>query len=121
MSDSYLQGGIPCPCRLWTDRLTPVSKIDYILMHMEFMGSHKLSSFNGHRVGWSLISPVVMYTGIVYGPPMDIPACGIMWEMCTRERCNLIRLFDCFHELWPLVVPSWLTCVMLSGCYLARS
>jgi hypothetical protein len=38
------EGGSPCLCRLRTDRLTPVNKIDYVLMHM---GSHKLSSFDG--------------------------------------------------------------------------
>jgi hypothetical protein len=27
------------------------------------------------------------------------------------------RLFDNRCELWPLVVPSWLTCVVLSGCF----
>jgi hypothetical protein len=41
------EGGSPCLCRLRTDRLTPVNKIDYVLMHMGFMGSRKLSSFDG--------------------------------------------------------------------------
>jgi hypothetical protein len=63
---------------------------------------------------------VVMYTGIVYGPPMDSLACGITWKTCTREKCTPTRLFDHCHELWPLMVPSWLPSVVLLGCYLAK-
>jgi hypothetical protein len=33
------------------DQLALVSKLDYVLAHMGFMGSHKLSSFDGRRVG----------------------------------------------------------------------
>jgi hypothetical protein len=69
--------------------------------------------------GRSLTSPAVMYTGIVYEPPTDSPMCNIAWKTRTRERCDPPRLFDCCRELWPLVVPVWLTCVVLSGCYLA--
>jgi hypothetical protein len=67
MSDSELRGGSPYPSQLRIDHLAPVSKFDYVLAHTGFMGSHKLSSFDGHRVGRSLTSPTVMYTGIVYG------------------------------------------------------
>jgi hypothetical protein len=42
MSDSELRGGIPRLCRLRTDRLTPVSKFDYVLVHTRHMKSHKL-------------------------------------------------------------------------------
>jgi hypothetical protein len=41
------EGGSPRLCRLRTDRLTPVNKIGYVLAHMGFMGSNKLSSFDG--------------------------------------------------------------------------
>jgi hypothetical protein len=41
------EDGSPHLCRLRTNRLAQVSKIDYVLMHMRFMGSHKLNSFNG--------------------------------------------------------------------------
>jgi hypothetical protein len=51
MSDLELRASSPCLCRLRIDRLAPVSTFDYVLMHTGFMGSHKLSSFNGHRVG----------------------------------------------------------------------
>jgi hypothetical protein len=51
MSDSELQGGSPCLCQLRTNHLAPVSKFDYVLMHTGFMGSHKLSSFDGRQVG----------------------------------------------------------------------
>jgi hypothetical protein len=43
--------GSPYLCQLRIDRLVPVNKIDYVLMHTGFMGSRKLSSFNGHCVG----------------------------------------------------------------------
>jgi hypothetical protein len=32
--------------------------------------------------------PLEMSIGIVYGPPMDSPVCGIVWKTCTRERWN---------------------------------
>jgi hypothetical protein len=41
------EGGIPRQCRLRTDRLAPVNKIDYVLAHTRFMRSRKLSSFDG--------------------------------------------------------------------------
>jgi hypothetical protein len=110
-------GDSPCLCRWRINRLSPVSKIDYVMVHMGHMESRKLSSFDSHQVGRSLTSPIVMYIGIVYRPPMDSPVCGSMWKTYTRERCNPARLFDCCHELWPLVSPSWLTCVVLSGYF----
>jgi hypothetical protein len=94
-----------------------VSKFEYVLAQTRHMESHKLSSFDGRRVGWSLTSPVVMYTGIVYGWRTDSLACGIMWKTYTRDRCDPAQLFDCCHELWPLVSPSWLTCVVLLGYF----
>jgi hypothetical protein len=44
------EGGSPYLCRLRTDRLAPVNKIDYVLAHMGFMGSRKLSGFDGRGV-----------------------------------------------------------------------
>jgi hypothetical protein len=41
------EGGSPHLCRLRTDRLTPVNKIVYVPAHTGFMGSRKLSSFDG--------------------------------------------------------------------------
>jgi hypothetical protein len=41
------ESGSPRLCRLRTDRLTLVNKIDYVLTHTRFMGSHKLSTFDG--------------------------------------------------------------------------
>jgi hypothetical protein len=102
MSDAELRGGSPRLCRLRTDRLALVSKFDYVLAHMRFMGSHKLSSFYGYRVGQSLTSLAVTYTGIVYGPPTASPACGIAWKTCMRERCDstdsLIIVANCGHS-----------------------
>jgi hypothetical protein len=33
---------------------------------------------------------------------------------------GLARLFDSHRELWSLVVPSWLTCVVLLGYFLCK-
>jgi hypothetical protein len=115
MSDSKILGGSPHLCQLKTVSVGPFeTSIDYVLMHAGFMGSRKLSSFHGRRVGRYIISPIVMYTEIVYGPPTDSPKCSIVWKTCTRERWDLTRLLERCHELWPLVMPSWLTCVVLS-------
>jgi hypothetical protein len=62
ISDLELRSGSPYLCRLRTGRPASVSKFDYVLMHTRFMGSRKLSSFDGHRVGRSLTSPIVIYT-----------------------------------------------------------
>jgi hypothetical protein len=98
------------------DRLSgPV--FDYVLTRTGYMRSWHLNSFDGCWVGWSLTSPAVMYTRIMYGPPTDSPACGIVWKTYTRERCDPARLFDHCHELWPLMVPLWLTCAMFSGFF----
>jgi hypothetical protein len=40
--NSELQGSSPHLSQLRTDRLAPVSKFDYVLAHMGFMGSAKL-------------------------------------------------------------------------------
>jgi hypothetical protein len=102
MSDSELRGGSLHPCRLRTDHLVPVSKFDYVLTHTGFMGSHKLTSFYGH---W-----VVMYTGIVYGPPTDVHLGKVgpgpaLWSLSwTVTTCGIL---EASH-------------VMLSGCYLER-
>jgi hypothetical protein len=45
------EGGSPRLSRLRTDHLASVSKFYYVLIHTRFMGSRKLSSFEGHRVG----------------------------------------------------------------------
>jgi hypothetical protein len=105
-SYSELQGGSLNLCWLRTDCLAQVSKFDYVLTHTRFMGSLKLSSFDGRRVGRYLTSHTMMYTGIVYGLPMDIPVYCITWKTCTMKRWDPARLFDHCHELWPHV-GSW--------------
>jgi hypothetical protein len=39
------------------------------------------------------------------------------WKMALGGGRTRSRLFDSHRERWPLVVPSWLTCVMLSGYF----
>jgi hypothetical protein len=46
-SCSELRGGSLRLCQLRTDHLIPVRKFNYILAYTRFMGSYKLSSFNG--------------------------------------------------------------------------
>jgi hypothetical protein len=53
MLDSELRCVGPCSCRLRINRLALVSKFDYVLMHIRFMGSRKLSSFDS-RPSWTI-------------------------------------------------------------------
>jgi hypothetical protein len=38
--------------------------------------------------------PLEMSIGIVYEPPMDSPACSIVWKTCTKERWDPDRPYD---------------------------
>jgi hypothetical protein len=52
--------------------------------------------------------------GIVFEPPTDYPArfsCGRR----HKGTVGLARLFDSQCERWPLLIPVWFTCVVLSG------
>jgi hypothetical protein len=52
MSNLELLGGSSRLCRLRTASVGPCgTSIDYVLTHMGFMGSHKLSNIDSHRVG----------------------------------------------------------------------
>jgi hypothetical protein len=62
------KGGSPRLSRLWTDRLAPVSKFNYILTHTGFMGFHKLCSFEGCQVERYPTIPPRCTSG---GPPTD--------------------------------------------------
>jgi hypothetical protein len=65
---------VPC----W---LGPVAtSIDYVVAHMGFMGSHKFSSFDGHRVGLYLTSLHGCTTGWCAGHPW-MPIKVITWKM----------------------------------------
>jgi hypothetical protein len=45
------KGGSPHVSRLRINRLSLVSKFNYVLTHTRFIGSRKHSSFEGSRVG----------------------------------------------------------------------
>jgi hypothetical protein len=78
--------GICRLCRLRPASVGPWgSSIDYVLTHIKFMGFHKLSSYDSRWVERHLTTLVVMYTGIVYGPPTDAHR-DIAWKTCTRVR-----------------------------------
>jgi hypothetical protein len=48
LSCSELRGGSICLCRLGTACLAPVSKFNYVLAQIGFIGSRKLSCFDDH-------------------------------------------------------------------------
>jgi hypothetical protein len=52
--------------------------------------------------------------GIVFGPPTDYPS---RFSRGRRHYGTVgpAQLFDSHRERWPLMLPSWLTCVMLPG------
>jgi hypothetical protein len=57
-----------------------------------------------------------MYNGIVFGPPMECPPKHLRGRRHEGKLGPSLTLWS-RHELWPLVVPLWPTCVMLSGYY----
>jgi hypothetical protein len=63
------EGGSPHLSRLRTDRLAPVSKFHYVLVHIGFMMSHKLSSFVSRRVGRYPTIPLGCIPGQCMGHP----------------------------------------------------
>jgi hypothetical protein len=73
MSDSELQGGSPRLCRLRTDRLAPVNKIELCTDAYGFMGSRKLSSLTVVELDDTL-PRFTDDIGIVFGPPTDYPS-----------------------------------------------
>jgi hypothetical protein len=70
--------------------------------------------------------PLEISIGIVYRPPMDNPACGITWKMCTRERWDSDRPYDIVAKGYPCKVVRGRAYVMLvrfiplQGCLLIR-
>jgi hypothetical protein len=114
MLDLELWVGSPHPCRLRITLVGPcVTSIDYVLTHIEFMGSRKLSSFDRCRVGRYLISPIVMYTRIVY--PW-IVQCVVSCERRALGKGgirpdSLIIVTNCGHKCGL----GGLACVVLPG------
>jgi hypothetical protein len=51
MSNLELRGGSPRPSQLRSHRLASMNKFDYVIAHMGFKVSCKLTSFDGHRIG----------------------------------------------------------------------
>jgi hypothetical protein len=58
-----------------------------------------------------------MIEGIVHGPRMDSPECGIMWKTCTRVRWaqlhSLISVVNCCHS-WCLCDPCVSCCQVIT-------
>jgi hypothetical protein len=58
--------------------------------------------------------PLEMSIGIVYRPPMDSPACDIMWKTCTRERWDLDRSYSIVANgchTWPIRMRAYVMLV----------
>jgi hypothetical protein len=120
----------PRLCRLRTDHLAPVNKIDYVLEHTGFMESHKFSSFDGRWVGrhptvlhrWHCdsirtthglsIEVFVWKTTLGYGRPGST-LWQSSWKVVTRVAfvahvCRVARLIPCkvilywFESPWHL-------------------
>jgi hypothetical protein len=108
------EGGSPRLCRLTTDRLAPVSKFDYVLTHTRFMGSHKLSSFDGCWVRWYPTIPIGCHWDSVWANH----GCPSRYHMEDMHLGTVgpVRLFDSRCELWLHMVSVWLTCVMFLPC-----
>jgi hypothetical protein len=66
------EGGSPGLCRFRTDRLAPVNKIDYVLMHMRFWGPANLVASTVTELNDTLPC-FTDVQGIVFEPPIDYP------------------------------------------------
>jgi hypothetical protein len=101
-------------CWLRTTSVGPWgTSINYVLAHAGLMGSHKLISFNDHRVGWYL-SYLQDVHGIVCGPPRD--ACrGITWKRCTRVTWARLDSLIIIANCCPTRGLHDYTCVVLLG------
>jgi hypothetical protein len=91
------------------------TRLSFVLTHTWFMGSHKLSSFDGC---WVERHPTVLHgwhwdsVRATNGLPGEV----FMWKT-TLGYGGPARLFDSQCKMWPLVIPVWFTCVMLSGYF----
>jgi hypothetical protein len=70
--NSELQGGSPHLIRLRTDHLAPVSKFDFVLAHIGFMGPHKLVASYVTELD-NTLPRLWMSRRDSVGPPTDYP------------------------------------------------
>jgi hypothetical protein len=109
------------PCVDWGPIVWPRwTRLSCVLTHIGFVGSRKLSSFNGRWVGWH---PTVLHrwhwdsVRATHGLPGEV----FTWMMTLwYSGPGPARLFDSQCERWPLVLPVWFTCVVLSGYFPCR-
>jgi hypothetical protein len=45
----------------------------------------------------------------------ELPIEVFAWKITLGQGRTRSRLFDSHHERWSLVLPLWLTCIVLSG------
>jgi hypothetical protein len=112
------EGGSLHLCRLKSVSVgPPATSIDPLLTHMGYMGPCKPSSFDGHWVGRYLTSLHGCLEGIGVWATHGLP--GEVFTSKTALGWGRIwsLLFDSHRKRWSLMLPSWLTCVMLSGYF----
>jgi hypothetical protein len=115
------EGGSACLCRLRLCRLCALQQaLSCILMHTGISPPQKLNS----SMVTELDDTLPCFTNdrrdsvrATHGLPGE----GFMWKTALRWSSTRSQLFDSHRERWPLMWPSWLTCVMLWGYFsLAR-
>jgi hypothetical protein len=117
MLDSELQGGSLHLCRLRTAPVVPYCNKHWVAYwHIrDLWGPTNLVASTVAELD---DSPLYFTDdiGIVFGPPMNYPA---RFSHGRRHYGTVdpARLFDSQCKMWPLVIPVWFACVVLSGYF----
>jgi hypothetical protein len=117
MSYSELQGGSPRLCRLRTASVVPCCN-EHWVVYWCIWDLWGLANLVASTVAELDDTPLYFMDdiGIVFGPPTDYLARFSR----GRRHYSMVgpaRLFASQCERWPLVIPVWFTCVMLSGYF----
>jgi hypothetical protein len=114
------KGGSPYLCQLRTVSVVPLQRaLSCVLTHMGCNPPQKHSSLTVVELDDTL--PCFMddrrdSVRATHGLPGEVFA----WKTTLGRGRTWSRLFDSHRERWPLVWPSWLTCVMFRLFSLAR-
>jgi hypothetical protein len=113
------ESGSPCLCRLRTASVGPCCNKHWVVYWRiwDLWGPANLVALTVAE----LDDTPLYFTddiGIVFEPSTDYPS----RFLCGRWHLGMVgpaQLFDSHRERWSLVLPSWLTCVVLPDWYLA--
>jgi hypothetical protein len=93
------------------------TRLSFVLMNTGFMGSHKLSSFDVRWIGWHSTVLHEWHWDSVHATH-GLPGEVFTWKtILGYGGPGPARLFDSQCERWPLMIPVWFTCVVLSGYF----